>query len=76
MDSDPHHEQTDIKPQELHDTPSVLMIGDIFTDAFINLDEHYAKIIQEGDTKWLALPFGQKPPYHQVDIVRSVGFFA
>ena len=73
MDSDPHHEQADIKLQELHDTPSVLMIGDIFTDAFINLDEHYAKIIQEGDTKWLALPFGQKPPYHQVDIVRSVG---
>ena len=49
------------------------MIGDIFTDAFIKLNESSAKIIQEGDTKWLALPFGQKPPYDTVDIIRSVG---
>lgn len=73
MDSDQHHEQTDSALQELHDTPSVLMIGDIFTDAFIKLNESSAKIIQEGDTKWLALPFGQKPPYDTVDIIRSVG---
>lgn len=73
MDTDQHHEQTDASLQDLHDTPSVLMIGDIFTDAFIKLNESSAKIIQEGDTKWLALPFGQKPPYDTVDIVRSVG---
>lgn len=54
--------------------PSVLMIGDIFTDAFIKLNEDSAKIIKESDGReWLALPFGQKPPYDQVDIVRSVG---
>ena len=73
MDTDQHHEQADTTLQELHDTPSVLMIGDIFTDAFIKLNESSAKIIEEGDTKWLALPFGQKPPYDTVDIVRSVG---
>lgn len=54
--------------------PSVLMIGDIFTDAFIKLNEGSAKVIKEADGKeWLALPFGQKPPYDQVDIIRSVG---
>ena len=56
------------------DAPSVLMIGDIFTDAFIKLNDSSAKIIKEADGKeWLALPFGQKPPYDQVDIIRSVG---
>lgn len=54
--------------------PSILMIGDIFTDAFIQLAEGSAKVIKEEDGKeWLALPFGQKPPYDHVDIVRSVG---
>lgn len=53
--------------------PKLLAIGDIFTDAFIKLNENSAKIIKEGDKEWLALPFGQKPPYDQVDIVRSVG---
>lgn len=55
-------------------SPRILAIGDIFTDAFIKLNEDSAKIIKEADGKeWLALPFGQKPPYDQVDIVRSVG---
>lgn len=49
------------------------MIGDIFTDAFISLGDEAAKIIKEGDREWLALPFGQKPPYQKVDIVKSVG---
>lgn len=54
--------------------PRVLAIGDIFTDAFIELPEESAKVIKEADGKeWLALPFGQKPPYDHVDIVRSVG---
>jgi ribokinase len=52
----------------------VLVIGDIFTDAFIQLSESSAKIIKEEDGReWLALPFGQKPPYDHVDIIRSVG---
>lgn len=51
-----------------------LVIGDIFTDAFIQLADESAKIIKEADGhEWLALPFGQKPPYDHVDIVRSVG---
>lgn len=54
--------------------PELLMIGDIFTDAFIKLDEKSSKIIKEKDgVEWLALPFGQKPPYDSVEIVRSVG---
>lgn len=76
--------ETPIKVQELtvtnketstmnDNTPKILAIGDIFTDAFIKLNENSAKIIKEGDKEWLALPFGQKPPYDQVDIVRSVG---
>lgn len=54
--------------------PELFMIGDIFTDAFIKLDEKSSKIIKEKDgVEWLALPFGQKPPYEDVEIVRSVG---
>lgn len=54
--------------------PTVLVIGDIFTDAFIQLPEDSAKVIKDDDGReWLALPFGQKPPYDHVDIVRSVG---
>ncbi|HEY0965093.1 MAG TPA: carbohydrate kinase family protein [Candidatus Saccharimonadales bacterium] len=54
--------------------PTLLAIGDIFTDAFIKLDENYAKVEKDEDgNEWLKLPFGAKPPYEQVDIVRSVG---
>lgn len=54
-------------------TPNILCIGDIFTDAFITLGDETAKIIKEGDSEWLAVPFGRKPPYERVDIVKSVG---
>lgn len=54
--------------------PTALVIGDIFTDAFIQLPEDSAKVIKDDDGReWLALPFGQKPPYDHVDVVRSVG---
>ena len=54
--------------------PSILAIGDIFTDAFIKLDENYAKVEKDEEgNEWLKLPFGSKPPYEHVDIVRSVG---
>ena len=52
---------------------SILSIGDIFTDAFITLGDETAKIIKEGDMEWLAVPFGRKPAYEHVDIVKSVG---
>ena len=62
------------KKNESKDAPNLLFIGDIFTDAFIKLDEKTTKVIDEGDgVKWLAVPFGQKPKYEKVDIVRSVG---
>jgi ribokinase len=74
-EADTHHQDAAIEPDTAGgDKPSVLMIGDVFTDAFIKLNEDSTKIIKESDGReWLALPFGQKPPYDQVDIVRSVG---
>lgn len=59
-----------------HDSssPYILAIGDIFTDAFIKLGDDAAKIIKEEDgVEWLAVPFGRKPPYEKVDIIKSVG---
>lgn len=65
----PEKEKSDMQPR-----PRMLAIGDVFTDAFIQLDEATTKVIKEADGKeWLAVPFGQKPPYTRVDIVRSVG---
>ena len=56
------------------DKPNVLAIGDIFTDAFIKLNEEYAFVETDSEGKeWLKLPFGSKPPYEHVDIIRSVG---
>lgn len=54
--------------------PTVLAIGDIFTDAFIKLRDDSARIdIDEDGTKRLSLPYGSKPAYDHVDIVKSVG---
>jgi len=54
--------------------PSVVSIGDIFTDAFIKLREDKARIDTEPDgSKRLSMEFGSKPPYEQVDIVQAVG---
>lgn len=52
----------------------ILAVGDIFTDAFIQLSEDVAKVTKDEDgTEWLSVPFGRKPPYEKVDIVKSVG---
>ncbi|MEO5950062.1 MAG: carbohydrate kinase family protein [Candidatus Saccharimonadales bacterium] len=64
---------TDHTENSINKTPHILAIGDIFTDAFITLGDDTAKIFKEGDTEWLAVPFGRKPPYERVDIVKSVG---
>ena len=54
--------------------PSILAIGDIFTDAFIKLSEDIAHVAtDENDQKWLNIPFGGRPPYEEVEIVQSVG---
>lgn len=54
--------------------PKILAIGDIFTDAFIKLRDDSARIdVDEDGTKRLSLPYGSKPAYDHVDIVKSVG---
>lgn len=61
---------------EPHSTsaPTVLAIGDIFTDAFIKLNENVARVDTDDDgSKRLSLPLGSKPPYDGVDIVKAVG---
>ncbi len=77
VDEDAHYVDTDAMINAKQETdmqkPYILAIGDIFTDAFITLGDETAKIIKEGDTEWLAVPFGRKPPYEKVDIVKSVG---
>lgn len=56
------------------DKPYILAIGDIFTDAFIKLNEDVARIdTDENGEKRISLPLGSKPPYDGVDIVRAVG---
>lgn len=68
-----HDHKTEKKEATVQQGPSILCIGDIFTDAFITLGDETAKIIKEGGKEWLAVPFGSKPPYEKVDIVKSVG---
>ena len=70
--SHPEH-SAEHKKDKKTSLPTILSIGDIFTDAFIRLGDDTAKIIKEGDTEWLAVPFGRKPAYEGVDIVKSVG---
>lgn len=54
--------------------PRLLAVGDIFTDVFIQLREDQARIDTDPDgSKWLSMPFGNKPPYERADIVHAVG---
>jgi len=54
--------------------PLVLAIGDIFTDAFIKLNEDVARVDTDPDgSKRISLPLGNKPPYDDVEIVKAVG---
>src|ERR1700758_4204856 len=71
-ESDEGHQ--DISKAIPGNAPSLLAIGDIFTDAFIQLSEDSAKVVTEEDgSKWLSVPYGSKPSYDHVDIVKSVG---
>lgn len=71
-DSDEGHH--DIYEPHEKDAPKVLAIGDIFTDAFIKLNEDVARVDTDPDgSKRISLPLGSKPPYDGVDIVRAVG---
>lgn len=54
--------------------PYVLAVGDIFTDAFIKLAEHEAAVFKdESGRQHLIMPFGSKPPYDRVDVIKAVG---
>lgn len=56
------------------EVPSILAIGDIFTDAFITLREDRARVDTDVDgNKRLSMEFGSKPPYERADIVQAVG---
>ncbi|MCA9335188.1 carbohydrate kinase family protein, partial [Candidatus Saccharibacteria bacterium] len=70
-----HHNIHEEVVKEMNDkTPRVLAIGDIFTDAFIKLNEEVARVDTDPDgSKRISLPLGNKPPYDGADIVRAVG---
>jgi len=54
--------------------PYILSIGDIFSDAFIKLNEDVARVEVDSDgQKRISLPLGTKPPYDGVEIVKGVG---
>ncbi len=69
-----YHEQKTSRANKHASTPTMLCIGDIFTDAFIKLSEDVAHVDKASDgMKWLNIPFGGRPPYEEVEVVQSVG---
>lgn len=67
------HEKAIIQEKPMSE-PYILAIGDIFTDAFIKLNEEVARVETDANgEKRLSLPLGSKPPYDGVDIVQGVG---
>ncbi len=62
-----------VKPM-VSQKPSILAIGDIFTDVFIQLSDDYARVDVDSDgRKRLSMPFGNKPPYEGAESVYAVG---
>ncbi len=51
----------------------VLSIGDIVTDAFIQLQEDQAVTYENEQGKWLAMKFGTKLPFTGATVVQAVG---
>ena len=51
----------------------VLSIGDIVTDAFIQLEEDQAVTYENEEGKWLAMKFGTKLPFKDAQVVQAVG---
>lgn len=73
-ESDSHYRNVASDLADLDKRPSLLAIGDIFTDAFIELDQEVARVDTDEDgSKRLSLPLGSKPPYKGVEIVKAVG---
>lgn len=51
----------------------ILSVGDVVTDAFIKLLDDQAEVFEENGSKWLAMPFATKLPFHHVEIAQAVG---
>ena len=66
--------KNDVYITDKPNAPSLLAVGDIFTDAFIKLGDETAKVFKDDDgVEWLGVPYGRKPPYEEVEVVKSVG---
>ena len=69
-----HNSRTKHLKNIRNDTPFILTIGDIVTDAFIKLKDDEAEVVEQSDgSKRLSMDFGSKPPYERVDIIQAVG---
>lgn len=78
IEDDQHHvdivQHATVTSEDKSGRPYVLAVGDIFTDAFIKLNDDEARVTTDEDgVQWLSVQFGAKMPYDRVDIVRSVG---
>jgi ribokinase len=51
----------------------VLSVGDIVTDAFIQLEKDQAVTYENEQGKWLAMKFGAKLPFDHAEVVQAVG---
>jgi ribokinase len=57
----------------MSDKLDVMSIGDIVTDAFINLLKDEAVTYENEEGKWLAMKFGTKLPFDSVEVIEAVG---
>jgi len=74
LSKEPNNIEKPVVKEKVMAESYVLAIGDIFTDAFIKLNEEVARVeTDENGDKRLSLPLGSKPPYDGVDIVQGVG---
>lgn len=72
---DTGHNQT-VKLYKINKTnaPYIFSIGDMVTDAFIKLNENYAKVtVDRLGHRTLSMEFGNKPPYEEVEVINAVG---
>lgn len=51
----------------------ILAVGDVVTDAFIDLLESEERIERRPDGPWLAIPFGTKVPFENSYVIPGVG---
>ena len=51
----------------------VISVGDIVTDLFIKLLPEQAHTYDNEHGAWLAMPFGTKIPYDNLEIIQAVG---